>query len=320
MTTVQTQGLWTYSISEASEELVDNVPLHIASALKKTDVYIFTVGPKNLHWDDIPTGRRHLVTKWFLENNKFAKQWRKIAATMRVKMLGIEATLADPERAKTLGLDFLEWRRVMFEGCLVDYGKMSAIAKRLARLMEGDGEVRVTTPHGTNFTFSLDRRPVDWFDGIVRDEWVAIGRPAFLPAGGIEVSVNEKSGQGSIVFDQPILSLLKEGRLEGLKLTVERGRIRAFSASRQKEAFGRWLNDGKGSTDRLAFFGFGLNHKLRHGFTQDDKVLGGVTIGFGDNSDKKGKNKADRGFWASMTKATVTIGDKTVMKNGQLLI
>jgi len=72
--------------------------------------------------------------------------------------------------------------------------------------------------------------------------------------------------------------------------------------------------------DRLAFFGFGLNPNLRHGFTQDDKVLGGVTIGFGDNSDKEGKNKADRGFWASMTGATVTIGNRRVMKDGKLLV
>ena len=69
----------------------------------------------------------------------------------------------------------------------------------------------------------------------------------------------------------------------------------------------------------FGFFGFGFNSRLRHGFTQDDKVLGGVTIGFGDNSDKAGRNKADRGFWASMTKATVTIGDRLIMKEGRLL-
>jgi len=50
-----------------------------------------------------------------------------------------------------------------------------------------------------------------------------------------------------------------------------------------------------------------------------DKVLGGVTIGFGDNTDKAGRNKADRGFWASMSRATVTIGERLIMKEGRLL-
>src|SRR5207247_760441 len=131
---------------------------------------------------------------------------------------------------------------------------------------------------------------------------------------------NEQSGQGRIVFDKPIRSLLKDGIINRLTLTISKGRIVNSSAGNQQQAFERWLKEGKGSVDRLAFFGFGLNPNLRHGFTQDDKVLGGVTIGFGDNSDKAGKNKADRGFWASMTGATVTIGNKHVMKDGKLLV
>ena len=63
----------------------------------------------------------------------------------------------------------------------------------------------------------------------------------------------------------------------------------------------------------------GLNPMLRHGFTQDDKVLGGVTIGFGDNSDKAGKNRAGgQGFWASMTGATVKIDGRVIMRAGRL--
>jgi leucyl aminopeptidase (aminopeptidase T) len=122
------------------------------------------------------------------------------------------------------------------------------------------------------------------------------------------------------VFDKPIRSLLKEGLINRLTLTVSEGRIIDCSAGNQQQAFERWLKEGTGDVYRLAFFGLGLNPNLRHGFTQDDKVLGGVTIGFGDNSDKEGKNKADRGFWASMTRATVTIGNKRVMKDGKLLV
>ena len=142
----------------------------------------------------------------------------------------------------------------------------------------------------------------------------------FVPAGGVEVSADEESGEGTIVFDAPILSLVRGGRIEKLNLKVVDGRIVRHSAKSNSDAFGRWSSQGGGDIDRFGFFGFGLNPRLRHGFTQDDKVLGGVTVGFGDNSDKAGKNRAGgQGFWASMTHATVTIDNEVLMRAGRLL-
>lgn len=320
LTTVQFDKPWEYMILEAPSEVAENLSASQAGLLNGTDVYIFTLGPRIIPWDKIPPERRKLVTTWFLEKNKFVEHWKTIAKARKVRMLGMEATLATREKAGTLGLDYEEWRRVMYDGCMIDYGAVSERARALKRLMQTDDRVHVTTPLGTDFRFKLDDRPVDSFDGILGEDWVSQGRPGFLPAGGIEVSADEESGQGKVVFDQPILSLLREGRIERLTLSVSGGQIVKCSASTHERAFGRWLNEGKGDVDRFAFFGLGLNPNLRHGFTQDDKVLGGVTIGFGDNSDKEGKNKADRGCWASMTRATVTIGNRRVMKDGKLLV
>jgi len=57
---------------------------------------------------------------------------------------------------------------------------------------------------------------------------------------------------------------------------------------------------------------------LRHGFTQDDKALGGITIGIGGNEDKGGKNRTsgNRHWWGSMTKATVSVDSKTIVSDG----
>ncbi len=318
ITTVQFEDTWTRSIMEAPVDLLENLPAHQAAALKETDVYIFTLGPRTIPWDKIPAERRKLVTMWFLEHNKFVEQWKAIAKARRVKMLGLEATLATSERARVLGLNYEEWRNVMFEGCMADYKAMGKDVQALSELMSRTGRVHITSPQGTDFTFNLDNRPVDWFDGIITEEMRANGRPAFLPAGGIEVSAEETSAEGRVVFDSPILSLVREGRIERLTLRVSNGRIVRFAAATQEQAFGKWMKQGNGHVDRFGFFGFGLNPKLRHGFTQDDKVRGGVTLGFGDNSDKGGSNKADRSFWASMKGATVTIGGKLVMRDGRL--
>src|SRR5437660_8977202 len=148
---------------------------------------------------------------------------------------------------------------VMFDGCVADAKAVGKRAKTVEKLFQGDEEVRLKTPHGTNFTFKVEKRAADSFDGIIREDRVSQGRPSFLPAGGIEVSVDEQSGRGRIVFDKPIRSLLKEGIINRLTLTVSEGRIVNSSAGNQQQAFERWLTEGKGDVYRLDFFALGLN-------------------------------------------------------------
>jgi len=63
--------------------------------------------------------------------------------------------VSNPERAKTLGLGYDEWRWVMFEGCMADNENMNVYAKILAEWMGGNGNVKITTPHGTNFSLAF---------------------------------------------------------------------------------------------------------------------------------------------------------------------
>jgi len=320
--TVQPEDLWLRCMIEAPLELLDNLPAHLAAALEETDIYIFTLGPrKPISWDKIPAQRRKSASVWLdarYDKSRFAEQWAKISRRNKVRMLAIEATLATQERAEAMGLDLEEWRRVMFEGCMADPEEMASRSESLASVMSGDGEVRVTTPFGTDLRFRLDKRPVDYSNGLATEEKAERGEVVFLPAGGVEVSASEDSAEGRIVYDTLIHS--GRGQVESLTLQLAQGRIKQFSARSGKEIFERYLRDGTGDENRFASFGFGLNPKLRHGFTQDDKVLGGVTIGFGDNRDKGGKNVASGGWWASMTKATVTISGQKLMEDGKLLV
>jgi leucyl aminopeptidase (aminopeptidase T) len=319
--TVQPEEVWLRSIIESPIELVDNLPAHLAAALEKTDIYIFTLGPRRpIQWEKIPSDKRKSISVWLdarYDKSKFAEQWGQIARGRKVRMLGIEATLATPERAEVLGLDIEEWKQVMLEGCIADPNKMASLGHVLERLLNGEGTVQVTTPHGTDLRFRLDKRSPDYSYGQTTEETIERGEVVFLPAGGIEVSAVEDSAEGKIVYDKPIRS--GRGSVENLNLQVVNGRIKEFSALSGKEIFGRYLSEGKKDENRFAYFGFGLNPKLRHGFTQDDKVLGGVTIGFGDNKDKGGKNIANSGWWASMTKATVMIDGQTIMRDGRIL-
>jgi leucyl aminopeptidase (aminopeptidase T) len=106
--------------------------------------------------------------------------------------------------------------------------------------------------------------------------------------------------------------------VRSLSIRVVHGRIVECTASYGSDVFKKHVDSGR-DADRFAFFGFGLNPNLRHGFTQDDKVLGGVTVGFGDNEAKGGRNRADQDWWGSMTQATVEINGQVIMKDGDLL-
>ena len=317
--TVQPEELWLRSIKEAPLNVVDGLPAHQAALLQETDVYIYTLGPRSpIPWDMIPEDRQKLATFWFFEKNRFVEQWKAIARRRKVRMIGIEATLATPERAKVLGLDFEEWSGVMFDGCMADYREVERRGNALVPFLSGDEEIHVNTPHGTDFRFKLDSRPVDFSYGLATPGKVEKGDAVFLPSGGVGVTVDEGSGAGTVVFDVPVRT--REGTIEQLALELEGGRIAHVSAERNQKAFERYLNQGEGDVDRLGFFGLGLNPKLRYGFTQDDKVLGSVEINFGDNKGRGGKNNASAGWWACVSDATVTIGERLVLKDGNLLV
>ena len=319
--TVQPEDLWLRCVIEAPLELLDNLPAHIAAALEETDIYIFTLGPrKPIPWDMIPVERRKSVSVWLdirYDKSPFAEQWAKVAKKKKVKMLAIEATLATKERAEMMGLDLEEWRRIMFDGCTADPREMASHGNALEPLMSGEGQVHVTTPFGTDLTFRLDKRPIDYSYGLATEEKAERGEVVFLPTGGIEVSAAEDSADGRIVYDRQIRS--GKGQVESLAFQVVQGRIKHFSAKSGKRIFERYLREGTGDENRFAYFGFGLNPKVRYGFTQDDKVLGSTIVGFG-HSAKGGKNVASGTWWASMSKATVTISGRRVMEDGKLLV
>ena len=320
--TVQLGDLWLRSMIQAPIEVVDNLPAHLAAALEETDIYIYTLGPrKPIPWDKIPAERRKSVSVWLddrYDKSRFAEQWAIVARKNKVKMLAIEATLATQERAEGMGLDLEEWRRVMFEGCTTDPREMASHGRALEPLMSGEGQVHLTTPFGTDLRFRLDKRPPDYSYGLVTEEKAERGEVVFLPTGGIEVSAAEDSAEGRIVYDTVIRT--GKGQVEDLTFQVEQGRIKQFSARSGKEIFEHYLREGTGDENRFAYFGFGLNPKLRNGFTQDDKVLGSTIVGLGHSGAKGGKNVASGTWWASMTQATVTISGQKIMEDGKLLV
>jgi len=318
---VRYENVWLRSILKGSREQLESITPQEKSVLEETDFHIFTMGPRNpVPWGSIPQEKRSEVSVWLdtrYDKSNYARTWRRIARANKVKTLAVEATLATPERAKAQGLDSEEWFDVMLRGCTVDYVAIARRGKKLGRIISGRGGVGVTSPAGTLLNFDLDHRHVGVSDGILTDEMAEKGMIVFLPAGAIEVSVDEESAEGRIVYDRPVR--LGNGKIEGLVIELKDGLVVKYSATRGLETFEQYLKEGGSGAGRLSYFGFGLNPNLRYGFTQDDKVLGGLTLGFGDNRSMGGKNPAKDQWWASIMNTTTKVDSHPLLEEGTLL-
>ncbi len=319
---VRHEDVWLRSIIRSPKKQSANIAPQERAALRETDHYVFMMGPRSpIPWNSIPDAKRREVSVWLdarYDRSSYAKKWARIAKANGVRMLAIEATLATPERAKVQGLNYEAWRGVLFEGCMVNHRAIAKRARKLAEFMSGRGSVDITSSRGTRLTFDLQHRAVGVSDGISTKGMTEKGEIVFLPAGAIEVSVDERSAEGKIVYGAPVR--LGNEVLEGLTLELKNGRITRHSATYGSAAVERYLKRGGQPAERFSYFGFGLNPNLRHGFTQDDKVLGGLTLGFGSNESMGGKNPARDQWWASITGATVEIDGTTLMDEGKLLI
>jgi leucyl aminopeptidase (aminopeptidase T) len=253
------------------------------------------------------------MTLWFLESNEFVERWMSIARRKGIKMLGIEATLATEERAEARGVDYRGWREAMITGCLADASAMGGLARKLSRRLGGHSEVRLLSPSGTNFTFSLDDRRVEILDGRATE-----GKVTFLPAGHVGTTVDEESAEGTISYDSPII--FPEGRTEKLRLKVRRGKIVEYNAAVGASHFRDHLRSLGGDSDRFAFFGIGLNPLLRFGHTQDDKVLGAVELNFGESLSRGGRNRGRGDWWGIATRVSMAVGGHALMERGRLLV
>ena len=244
--TVQPEDFWLRTMIEAPLELVDKLEAYSASMIGETDAYIFTLGPKKpIPWEKIPKERQKSVSIWLDERydkSALAKEWAALARARKVRMLAIEATQATAERAEVLGLNYEEWRDVMLDGCVADYHEIERRGEILSSLLNAKEEVCITTPHGTDLRFRLDNRPVETSGGIASQEKAEKGLVTFLPAGGVEVTANERSAEGKIVYDVPVR--IKGGPIVGLTLRVENGVIVEFEAKTGREVFENYLKEG----------------------------------------------------------------------------
>lgn len=204
---------------------------------------------------------------------------------------------------------------LMYKGGLqADFKLTARDCHAVAKAMGGARNIRLTTSHGTDLTFSAEGRR--------HNALVCMVEPGeFSPVPTVEANVSplEGTAEGIIVADASIpyigIGLLDEPVI----CRVEKGFITSIEGGKQADMLRRDLaakNDP--GVYNIAELGVGLNPNCKFcGFMlEDEGVYGSVHIGIGTNITLGGTLKAACHYDLIMTGATVVADGVTVLEDG----
>jgi len=185
------------------------------------------------------------------------------------------------------------------------------------------GSVRVTTPEGTDISFELGDRPFcsqigDATRDRIQSARIRIDRDVELPGGVLRVAPIETSANGSIFLPvwRPIMT---EGR--NLTLHFANGHVVVQGVNADK--IDQELTTAGGAARMFREFALGFNPALKvlpeapfiayYGYG-----AGVVRLSLGDNEEMGGANRGGGVYWNFLHNATVTVGDRVLVQDGQL--
>lgn len=202
-------------------------------------------------------------------------------------------------------------------GIEADFPAIAPTCRGLAKALENAREVHLTTPCGTDLTYSAAGRRGNALYGVVE-----AGQFSTIPTIEANVSPLEGTANGTIVADASVPYIGIGVLEEPVVCQVRDGRIISMEGGRQAGILKRDL-DSKNDPNvyNVAEMGVGLNPRCRFcGFMlEDEGVRGSVHIGIGTSITLGGVVKAACHYDLIMTGATVVADGKTLLRDGQIL-
>jgi aminopeptidase len=225
--------------------------------------------------------------------------------------------------AASNGVPFADYERMQWAGIGADYAMIGRAGSRVRDALLGAKSVHVTSPAGTDLTFSLGDRHVTVDDGQVTEDEAKgpslIERIASLPGGRVTVPPVETSGSGTVVVPR---NRCRDVVVTDNRFQVRDGKVVGLTA----RAGGKCLTDGivaySGPADRLGSFSIGLNpavHAIPGSAYFPGAAAGMVYLGFGGNAFLGGDNDTPGGISVPIADATVTADGKAIVRDGRLV-
>ncbi|MEA2693916.1 MAG: aminopeptidase [Acidobacteriota bacterium] len=207
-----------------------------------------------------------------------------------------------------------------------DCKAIGEVQRRFAAAMR-TGEVRITSPEGTDLRFRIGDRPVNFQDGDAsaaraRAAKVLVDREIELPCGVIRVAPLEETVDGTIAF--PTAQWAGK-TVEGLKLRFVHGKVTEVMATAGREAVEEELQKGGEAARAFREMGLGFNPELvvpdaspwipYYGYG-----AGVVRLSLGNNEEVGGAVRGPYVRWNFFVDTTVSVGGQVWVKGGKLVL
>jgi aminopeptidase len=299
------------ALVEPEESYVESTPKHQLEAVGASDVYI-GIGKPAL--SAVPMSR---IGAW--------RRSRKPVGDRMDERGTRWVAIAYPTegRAKESGVPLRRLEKAILSALDIDYSKLGKKGRRLTEFLANSEEMHLTSPLGTNLVFSVKGRKWIVDDGVISKEDVEMGDVGLnLPCGEVFVCPREDSANGTAFFDVP--SNYYGHRVNQLRLEFEKGRVIEYDAEEGRDDFEDVLNSATGDKDRIGEFAIGLNPNASFvtDILVDEKVLGSIHIAIGNNKGPAygGQNDSSIHWDLIMTKPTVVVDGRVMMKDGKIKI
>jgi hypothetical protein len=279
----------------------------LEAELAKTDIYIWLPAGPNA---DTPTDQRAILAKWLDDG--------------RGRQIHFHWSGGTQDRDGHVAEHSAEYDRIYAGALDIDYAKLSRDQdKVIASLRAGD--VRVTTPAGTDIRFRVGDRPFNKQDGDASKARMAhakvrVDREVELPAGVLRVAPIESSVNGVIVVSKA--RLLEDAVATGIHLEFNKGRVVKATAQTGQKALDAYLASSPALT-AFRELGLGFNPKLVA--RKDAAVLpyygygdAVVRLSLGDNTEIGGTVRGGASRWLFFDDATISVGHDRLVENGRL--
>jgi leucyl aminopeptidase (aminopeptidase T) len=198
-----------------------------------------------------------------------------------------------------------------------DFVAVRKTAERLANILRGAREVRVTSPAGTDVVVSVEgREPKGWLTGVCRKA----GEISALPGGEVSFPPLEGSANGTVVVEHVMTDL---GELSHpISWTVRDGEAVGFSGGREAERLEQMI-EGVPNARNIAELGIGLNPaaRLDGEITEAKKRAGTAHMALGDNAGGYGGLvESPVHLDGLMLDVTVAVDGALVVDGGELVV
>ncbi|NQT25055.1 aminopeptidase [candidate division KSB1 bacterium] len=189
-------------------------------------------------------------------------------------------------------------------------------SRKLADILTIGRAAKLTSPSGTDLSFSIARQPGHADTGMVHEP----GLFSNLPAGEGCIGPVHGSAEGKIVVDGSFPGVGKI--INPVEMRVKNGYVVRITGDSEAEQIRAQLKPFGRAARNIAEVGIGTNPNARFtGCTlEDEKVLGTVHVGLGNSLSFDGKVDVPCHLDAVLFKPTLIIDDRIIIENGEIQV